>query len=250
MKNMNQQLGMRALDYILEMPDDLFRTTYPTLVEEFKKSAISNEFNGGIENGISEEERAQIIQDIDELEEQLSNNKEIQNLSTEKRSFLQLILDVSKDKIANIPYRDNIHVNIELCHNNAKVPTYANPTDAGCDVYAVEDITLEGKETKIVPTGFKLAIPIGWMISVRPRSGMSLKTPLRVANAPGTIDSFYRDEVGIIIHNTSSESITIHAGERIAQLVIEQAPMIKFDIVDDINLVKGNRGGGYGSSGT
>lgn len=241
-----QQMTAQAIDYILEMPDDLFRTTYPMMVEELKKSAMSGEFSGGLEEGMDEASRAKLIEDIDNLEELIAKDK---TLSAEKINFLQLILDITKDQVANIPYRDNVHVNIQLYRENAKIPTYANPTDAGCDVYAAEDVVIDGGKTVIVPTGFKLAIPTGWMVSVRPRSGMSLKTPLRVANAPGTIDSFYRDEVGIIIHNTSSEAITIETGERIAQLVIEKAPMIKFDVVEDINMVKGNRGGGYGSTG-
>ena len=227
MNQYEQQLGAQALDYILEMPDDLFRTTYPALVEEIKKSAATNEFNGGVENGMSEDEK----------------------LCAEKVMFLQLILDISKDKIANIPYRDNVHVSVQLCRETAQLPTYANPTDAGCDVYAAEDVMISPGATAIVPTGLKMGIPVGWMISIRPRSGMSLKTGLRVANAPGTIDSLYRDEIGVIIHNTSSEAANIRIGDRIAQMVIEKAPMIRFDVVEDINLIKGNRGGGYGSTG-
>ena len=248
MNQYQQQLSTQALDYILDMPDDLFRTTYPALVEEIKKSAATNEFNGGVENGMSEDERVKVIEEIESLEQMLKDDNITESLCAEKVMFLQLILDISKDKIANIPYRDNVHVSVQLYRKTAQLPTYANSTDAGCDVYAAEDVMIGPGATAIVPTGLKMAVPVGWMISIRPRSGISFKTGLRVANAPGTVDSLYRDEVGVIMHNTSNEAANIRIGDRIAQMVIEKAPMIRFDVVEDINLIKGNRGGGYGST--
>lgn len=75
-----------------------------------------------------------------------------------------------------------VRIPIEYCHPEAKMPAYANPTDAGMDVYALEDITIAPGETKIIPTGIKVAIPAGYEIQVRGKSGRCVKTKLRVAN--------------------------------------------------------------------
>jgi dUTP pyrophosphatase len=99
-----------------------------------------------------------------------------------------------------------IDVFVEICRDGVDIPQYSRPGDAGMDVCAAEETVIKPGETVIVPTGLKLAIPEGYEIQVRPRSGISLNTPLRIANSPGTIDSGYRDEMGIIIWNTSSTS--------------------------------------------
>lgn len=240
---------IEAFNYLFDMPDDLFKTVYPTMVSEFKKALESGEFDKEYsEKSLEEVERS--IVEIDNLLDEIRNTEEFrEELIEEKIEFLELILESSKEALLKIPHRNSVKVSIELCRPNAVIPTYANPTDAGCDVYAAEPITLEAGETAIVPTGLKLAIPVGWMVSIRPRSGLSLKTNLRIANAPGTIDSLYRDEVGVIMTNIGTEAEKINVGDRVVQMVIEKTPMIKFEQVDDITTIEGNRGGGYGSSG-
>lgn len=142
-------------------------------------------------------------------------------------------------------------IQFEFCHPNAKLPTYAHPGDAGADVYAVEDTLLPaGSAGTIIPTGLKPLIPEGWMISVRPRSGMSVKTSIRVSNAPGTIDSSYRSPIGIILDNIGFKDYTIHAGDRIAQFVIERSTQATFSKCDSVEEGSaGDRGGGFGSTG-
>ena len=76
---------------------------------------------------------------------------------------------------------------IEKCRDTAVIPAYAHPGDAGMDIYAAADVTVEPGRSVLVPTGLKMAIPVGYEVQIRPRSGISLKTPLRVPNAPGTI---------------------------------------------------------------
>lgn len=157
-----------------------------------------------------------------------------------------------------------IEVLVEVCREGVELPQYANFGDAGMDVRAAEDIDIYPGQTVVVPTGLKVAIPVGYEIQVRPRSGVSLKTPLRLVNSPGTIDSGYRDEVGIILHNSSSAgtevlSISdkgnkqgiyrIKKGERVAQIVLNEVPNIKWKKVPDVNTEGVNRGGGFGSSG-
>lgn len=161
-----------------------------------------------------------------------------------------------------------IEVALEICREGVKVPRYANFNDSGMDVCAAEDVRIAPGETVVVPTGLKFAIPEGYEIQVRPRSGISLKTPLRVSNSPGTIDSGYRDELGVIITNTSIPGSTIsdevytletrgnksgvyqiRRGDRIAQLVLQEVPKMKLRIVDSVLEIGKNRGGGFGSTG-
>jgi dUTP pyrophosphatase len=162
---------------------------------------------------------------------------------------------------------EEIEVFVEVCREDVKIPEYTNLGDAGMDVCSAVDISINPGETVIIPTGLKFAIPQGYEIQVRPRSGISFKNPLRVPNSPGTIDAGYRDEVGIIISNISEEEFRnegpfeigekgnkkgiyiIKKGDRIAQLVLQKVPMIKFIKSEDVSKIGQNRGGGFGSSG-
>ena len=153
---------------------------------------------------------------------------------------------------------NEVNVYLEICREDAIIPTYANEGDAGMDVYAAEDVLIEPGETVIVPTGIKFAIPKGYEIQVRPRSGISYKTPLRIANSPGTIDSGYRGELGIIITNTSERNdyplieinsdgnkkgtYKIKKGDRIAQIVLQAVPRINFVKVDSVKDIGTDRG--------
>ena len=146
--------------------------------------------------------------------------------------------------------REAVEVAIELCHPDAKMPEYARRGDSGMDICAIEDVSIAPGQTVIVKTGLKLAIPAGYEIQIRPRSGLSFKTPLRIPNSPGTIDSGYRDELGIIMQNSSaSESYSIKKGERIAQMVLQRVPAIQWRQVAAVTAIGEDRGGGFGSSG-
>lgn len=142
-----------------------------------------------------------------------------------------------------------VTVAIECCRPGAQLPRYANPTDGGMDVICPEAVIVPAGKTVIVPTGLKVAVPEGWMLLVFPRSGISAKTGLRLANSPGLIDAGYRDEVGIILHNTAAEDFQIDAGIRIAQFVLVQRTEIRFEPVDDVKVIGTDRGGGFGSTG-
>ena len=95
-----------------------------------------------------------------------------------------------------------VAVPVERCREGARLPAYVREGDAGMDICAAEDVTILPGQTVLVPTGLKFAVPPGYEMQVRPRSGISLRTALRLANSPGTIDSGYRGEVGIIMTNT------------------------------------------------
>ncbi|MHB9026410.1 MAG: dUTP diphosphatase [Armatimonadota bacterium] len=142
-----------------------------------------------------------------------------------------------------------VEIPIEVCREGAVVPQYARPGDGGMDVVCPIDIVIPAGKTVIVPTGLKVAVPAGWMLLVFPRSGLSVKTGLRVANSPGLIDAGYRDEVGIILHNTSPEDFQIDAGSRIAQFVLVARTETRFIPVDSVDHIGENRGGGFGHTG-
>ena len=131
-----------------------------------------------------------------------------------------------------------------------ELPTYATIGSAGVDLRAVLDrpLVLNPLERKIIGTGLKIALPIGYEAQVRPRSGLAAKHGISVLNSPGTIDADYRGEVGVILINLSNDAFTINPGERIAQLVVAMHEQIQWKI--DKNLSSTVRGSnGFGSTG-
>ncbi|WP_022674584.1 dUTP diphosphatase [Novosphingobium sp. B-7] len=128
------------------------------------------------------------------------------------------------------------------------LPAYATDGAAGMDVVAAEDLDLAPGARHAVATGLALAIPYGFEIQVRPRSGLALKHGISVPNAPGTIDSDYRGELKIILINHGSESFSIQRGDRVAQLVL--APVVRGTWLEVGELDDTARGaGGFGSTG-
>ena len=129
------------------------------------------------------------------------------------------------------------------------LPSYAYEGDAGLDLRSNEDVTLAPFERKLVGTGLAIAIPEGYAGFVQPRSGLSLREGLSMANTPGLIDAHYRGELKVCAINLDpSKSIHIERGERIAQLVIKQVPVVSLLEVDELD--ETDRGvGGFGSSG-
>lgn len=129
-----------------------------------------------------------------------------------------------------------------------ELPAYATDGAAGMDVLAAEDVLLQPGARHAVATGLAVAIPPGFEIQVRPRSGLALKHGLTVANAPGTIDSDYRGEVKVILVNLGSAPFEVRRGDRIAQLVL--APVIRASWLKVDELDETSRGeGGFGSTG-
>lgn len=159
-------------------------------------------------------------------------------------------------------------VYITIMSTNAIVPSYAHSNDAGMDVFASEDTFVMPGQSVLVPTGLKMAIPDGYEMQIRPRSGLSLNTMLRIPNSPGTIDSGYRDEIKIIVYNASTPSdatykdictteskgnpqgtYLIRRGDRIAQMVFASVIHSQLITVDSLDGIGKNRNGGFGSTG-
>jgi len=142
-----------------------------------------------------------------------------------------------------------MNIKIKKLVEDAIIPKYQTVGSAGFDFHTVEDVTVFPKETKLVSTGLAFEIPEGYELQVRPRSGMSLKTKIRISNSPATIDSDYRGVVSIIVDNISSHGslpYEIKKGDRIAQGVICKVNQAVF--VED-ELSETERGeGGFGST--
>lgn len=128
------------------------------------------------------------------------------------------------------------------------LPTYATPGAAGMDVVAAEDLDLEPGQRHAVATGFRIAIPEGYEIQVRPRSGLAFKHGITVPNTPGTIDSDYRGELKVLLINHGPDPFPIRRGERIAQLVPAAVTLATFNEVAELDdTARGH--GGFGSTG-
>lgn len=141
-----------------------------------------------------------------------------------------------------------MHVKIKKLYDDAIIPTYANPGDAGADLYSQYTATVGAGEWALISTGISIAIPEDYVGFVNPRSGLAARFGISVLNAPGTIDSGYRGEVLVNVINTSRQAYKINKGDRIAQLLIVKCPQVQ--IVESTDLddtVRGSKG--HGSTG-
>ena len=141
-------------------------------------------------------------------------------------------------------------VNIKKLNEKAKLPTYGTAYSAGCDLYACmdEDISINPGETKLIKTGLSMEIPENYAGLIYARSGLATKKGLAPANKVGVIDSDYRGEIMVALHNHSNEERTIQPNDRIAQLII--MPYISANFIECDELTETERGeGGFGSTG-
>ncbi len=130
------------------------------------------------------------------------------------------------------------------------LPSYATAGAAGMDLIAAvqEAVTIHPGERTLIPTGLTIALPQGYELQIRPRSGLALRHGITLPNTPGTIDEDYRGEIGVIILNTGSDPFVVERGARIAQAVL--APVSRAEWQEVENLQATERGGGFGSTGT
>ena len=170
----------------------------------------------------------------------------ILNSGIQYEDFLAILSENMADKLGP---REIVNLPIQKLTETATVPTYAHTTDACADLYADEAVIIEPNETKLISTGIALAVPMGYVVHIYPRSSIGAKTPLRLSNSVGVIDAGYRDEIKIIYTNTGSEPFSIEKGDRIAQMSIDLAPMARFEVVEDVKEIGEDRGGGFGSTG-
>ena len=146
-------------------------------------------------------------------------------------------------------------VRIELCQlprgSDLPLPHYETDGAAGMDLYAAlaEPLCLEPRQHALIPTGLQIALPPGYEAQIRPRSGLALKQGLTLLNSPGTIDSDYRGEIGVILINLSDQPAEITHGQRIAQMVVAPVVQAQWQPVEVLDRT-GRGAGGFGSTGT
>lgn len=134
-------------------------------------------------------------------------------------------------------------------HPDAEIPAYAHESDAGMDVKSVDDTIVKARSRALVRTGLVMILPPMYEAQVRPRSGLALKSGITVLNTPGTIDSGYRGEVGVILFNSGDVDFEVKKGDKIAQIVI--APVTRPEAIEETDAIDDtDRGaGGFGSTG-
>lgn len=147
----------------------------------------------------------------------------------------------------------SVNVAIVMCSRSSliQVPRYATEGAAGMDLQAdlLEDMNIHPGERQLIPCGFKIAVPPMFEMQVRPRSGLALKHGLTVINSPGTIDSDYRGEIGVVLINHSSDVFCVTPGMRIAQMVLSPVTQATFVTTQALDVTERGEGG-YGSTGT
>ena len=273
--NENQQNAIDTFAQILALPDEEFKTFSQLFLDTLEKELTDPKNISTIQiifknSGIDVEN---FVDSADDLCESLKE-KYGKDLGEDRIDFLVKMVILFKNAVranGNLG-KKIVTIQVEKCSEDTKIPTYARVGDAGMDIYSTEEVTLAPGEKRLIGTGIKVAIPEGYEIEVVPKSGIALKTGLKVSNSPGPIDSGYRDEIKVIIENSEpsikdieytfdnngnpviksilhGKSYTIEKGQKIAQIILKEVPMINFQEVKNISEISGDRGGGFGSTG-
>lgn len=239
---------------ILEMPEAMEQITAylkANLTSYTEKQSINQIIQNLEMEGCSREEAIKsfetlktVIKEMVYGENKFSENKKI-IVDTMIKSVFD-IFDAVIEKYHN--YSIELPMTVDIA-GGAKVPTYAHDTDAAADLYApTEQIIPAHSYGNMIKTGVKIQLPEGWLAMILPRSSIGVKTPLRLSNSVGLIDSGYRGELGVLYDNTSDTDYTVNAGDRIAQLLVMPSYRFQAKVVDI--LADSDRGEtGFGDSG-
>ena len=267
--------GFEELSAMLALPDEHFALISPIFLDEMQKSL--NNIDDKLLLVQAMNLNGTKLEELQEVYMKLIENIDVQFvelLSAPKRDFLKQMLSITYNCIAEAEgiAKRVINVPIELTSENAKMPKYAHLGDGAVDLYSPADYVIKPGETIIIPCDIKVALPYGYAFLIHPRSGISAKTKLRVANSLGLVDSQYKGVIGVIVENieppikdinyefddkghpiiTSIEhgkTYYIEKGERFAQMRLVEVPTVNFFQVQSVDGVGDNRGGGFGSSG-
>ena len=245
--------GLKQIDESV-LTDEALPAVLENIDASFSKEAMNTAINQIIQNleeqGTSKTEAQEYVVAIKDFVNQLVYGDNI--ITGNKRRIIDRVIehmftifDVAFDKYHS--YAIELPIMLE---DGAQVPTYAHDSDAAADMYALEDTEIPA-HTKGTPvkTGVHIQLPEGWVAFVLPRSSIGAKTPLRLSNSAGVIDSGYRGEVRALYDNIGDESYQIHKGDRIAQMLVIPSYRFKANVVD--SLEDSDRGeGGFGSTGT
>lgn len=260
-----------AIAVLLSMDDAQFELVSPGILDSFLRSLNTTNARLMLAQSINAtDSTAESVQD--EFLQLVNEIDIITDLTAPKRDFLKKLLRGINTAISETEGIAKRYIQIPFvkCHPDAKMPEYAHPDDSGMDVYAVNDYVIHPGETKLIPTGIKVAVPNGYEIQIRPKSGRALKTKMRIANSIGTVDAGFRGELQVIIENIEppikditydfddsgrpiitsilrGSDMTIGKGEKFAQLVLMEVPKaVLFQVENLDDTERGN--GGFGST--
>lgn len=261
-----------AIAVLLSMDDAQFELVSPGILDSFLRSL--NTTNARLMLAQSINATGSTAESVQNEFLQLVNEvNTITDITAPKRDFLKKLLRGINTAISETEGIAKRYIQIPFvkCHPNAKMPEYAHPDDSGMDVYAVDDYVIHPGETKLIPTGIKVAVPNGYEIQIRPKSGRALKTKMRIANSIGTVDAGFRGELQVIIENIEppikditydfddngrpiitsilrGSDMTIGKGEKFAQLILMEVPKAVLFQVENLDDTE-RADGGFGSSG-
>lgn len=238
-----------------DLTDDVLKLMLDNINQSFTSEIIQQSINQIINNlELQESTRADAQDALKALKDTLNTILYGDQVHTGNKKIL---IDTIRDKLYSIfdaaiekyhSYSIVLNMNVDTVAG-AKVPTYAHKTDAAADLYAMEDQVIPAHSySNKIRTGVRIQLPEGWLAFILPRSSIGAKTPLRLSNSVGLIDSGYRGELGILYDNTSDEDYKIVAGDRIAQLLVMPSYRFQPKVVDI--LTDSDRGEtGFGDSG-
>lgn len=235
--------------------DDAMQILLDNLEKQFSPEVVNQSINQIIKNLEDQElTKLEAADSVNALNEMLKDMVYGDQLFTgNKKIFIDSIMKKTEEIFQNAlkkyhSYSIELPMTVDTAAG-AKIPTYAHETDAAADLYAMEDVTLhEHTKGNKIRTGVKIQLPEGWLAMILPRSSIGAKTPLRLSNSVGLIDSGYRGELGILYDNISDVPYEIKAGERIAQLLVMPSYRFQAKVVDI--LADSDRGeSGFGDSG-
>ena len=265
--------GMAILATLLAIPDEQFEVLRPvfqdTMVNSYSDPQIQMQLvNLFAQAGISIEE---IINNSDAIIDNIFSDNNVE-LSEPKKDFIRTIFNAAVNSVSSstINPAHVVNIPIEICRENAKLPTYSTQGSAAMDIYSPEEYIIDCGQTIVIPIGIKVSIPHGYALLIQPRSGLSSRTKLRIANTPGLIDEDYHEEIGVIVENTDpplkdyqiqmdgegllqgplyGSPITIDKGERFAQMRLIEVPHVKWSVVSSLGAFDDDHGAGFGSTG-
>lgn len=235
---------------IQDLPDESVELILPQIEDEFKKlieeqDLVNKTKTEFLQEGYTLADIKALKQSYDDIAEDYFK---IVKPTSPKGRYISALVGVYKgilDKIVQEGFSRTVNIKVLKETEDAVLPTYAHFGDAGADLYANEEVDIQPNEVKIIQTGLKVEIPDGYEMQVRPRSGMSTKTP--ILGILGTVDSGYRGSLGVMLYNHGDIPYRVQKGDRIAQAVI--APTYHGNFLISDSLSETERGeGGFGST--
>lgn len=235
---------------IQNLPDESVELILPQIEDEFKKlieeqDLVNKTKTEFLQEGYTLADIKALKQSYDDIAEDYFK---IVKPTSPKGRYISALVGVYKgilDKIAQEGFSRTVNIKVLKETEDAVLPTYAHFGDAGADLYANEEVDIQPNEVKIIKTGLKVEIPDGYEMQVRPRSGMSTKTP--VLGILGTVDSGYRGPLGVMLYNHGDIPYRVQKGDRIAQAVITPTYHGNFLISDSLSETERGEGG-FGST--